>query len=432
MSPIDPFGLIGHVLDGQFRIDQYVGEGGFSVVYRGVHTGLNEPIAVKCLKLPPSLGSALVDSFVQRFRDESRIHYRLPQGHLQIARSIASGTTTSPTTSALIPYMVLEWLEGRSLAEEFAERRAAGRSGRSLVEVVRLLDSAADALAYAHAQGVVNRDFNPGNLFLAKTQSGTKLKILDFGVAKIMADSAIALAPLARTLGNVRMFTPAYGAPEQFDERIGAIGPWTDVYAMALVVLEALMDRSVMVGENLGEFAAGALADRRPTPGALGLTLGDRVDALLCDAVALSPAVRPQDAGEFWGMLKNAMRTSEAAAAHLEPPGRSSLSAAAGPSGPGGTLVIPQASAAPIPAPGEPRAAGALRSSSPMAASVVLPHREDSERSRQAARRESADLDAVTAPIARHGSLRLVLVLLAAAVLAVFVAAFWLRVSGRP
>jgi serine/threonine protein kinase len=310
----DPFGLTGQVLDGQFRIDGYVGEGGFSVVYRGTHVGLSEPIAVKCLKLPPALGSALVESFVKRFRDESRIHYRLSQGHLHIARCIASGTTVAPATSALLPYTALEWLDGRSLAEELDERRARGLSGRSLPEAVRFLDSAIDALAYAHAQGVVHRDLNPGNLFLTKTPSGTKLKVLDFGVAKIMSDAAIAMGPQARTLGNVRIFTPAYGAPEQFDDRVGTVGPWTDVYAVALVVLEVLTDRTIVEGEHLGELAAKALdPQRRPTPRALGLVVGDEVEAALARAVAIDPRERPCDAGELWGLLKHAMAEDEAA-----------------------------------------------------------------------------------------------------------------------
>src|SRR6202035_4939479 len=74
VRPHDPIGLVGQVLDGQFHVDAYVGEGGFSTVYKGTSVGLNEPIAVKCLKLPASLGSVLVESFVKRFRDESRIH----------------------------------------------------------------------------------------------------------------------------------------------------------------------------------------------------------------------------------------------------------------------------------------------------------------------------------------------------------------------
>ena len=310
----DQFGLAGQVLDGQFRVDEHIGEGGFSVVYRGTHVGLREPIAIKCMKLPPALGSALVESFIKRFRDESRIHYRLSQGHLHIARCLASGTTVAPATSSLVPYTVLEWLEGRSLASEFEDRRSRGLRGRPLVEVIRLLDSAIDALAYAHAQGVVHRDLNPGNLFLANTPAGEKLKVLDFGVAKVMADAAIAMGPGARTLGNIRIFTPAYGAPEQFDESVGAIGPWTDVYAVALVVLEAMIDRTVVEGEHIGELAAVALHPiRRLTPRALGIAVGDEVEAALARAVALWPAERPRDAGELWGTLKHAIAADDAA-----------------------------------------------------------------------------------------------------------------------
>lgn len=310
MTSGDPFGLCGQVLDGQFRVDRVIGEGGFSVVYKGHHVGLDEPIAIKCLKLPGALGSAVVESFVRRFRDESRIHYRLSQGNLHIARSIASGTTMAPVTSALVPYMVLEWLEGRSLAQDFAIRRSQGMRGRPLAEVVKLLDSAVDALAYAHAKGVVHRDVNPGNLFLTESRDGTKLKVLDFGVAKVVSDHALEMGPRAPTLGHIRIFAPAYAAPEQFEDKIGKIGPWTDVYALTLVLLEALRDRTVNEGEHLGEFAMRTLDEaNRPTPRSLGIAVGDAVEALLARAVALAPSERPQDAGELWGALKHAMRT---------------------------------------------------------------------------------------------------------------------------
>lgn len=308
MPPADPFGLLGQVLDGHFRVERCVGEGGFSTVYKGTHVGLSEPIAIKCLKLPGALGSAIVESFVKRFRDESRIQYKLSQGNLHVVRSIASGTTIAPSTSALVPYTVLEWLEGRSLAVEFVDRRDCGLRGRSLDEVVRVLDTAVDAIAYAHAQGVVHRDLNPGNFFLARTSSGVRLKVLDFGVAKVMADSVLAM-PSARTVGNLRMFAPAYGAPEQFDDRTGAVGPWTDVYALALVTLEALRDRTVIDGEHVGEFAMKAL-DRanRPTPRRLGVAVGEEVETVFVRALAVDPRERPRDAGEFWGMLKHAMQ----------------------------------------------------------------------------------------------------------------------------
>ena len=301
MNAADPFGLVGQVLDGQFRVDQLVGEGGFSAVYRGHHQGLNEPIAIKCLKLPADLGTTLVDTFVQRFRDESRILYRLSQGNLHVVRSIAAGTTQAPATGALVPYMVLEWLEGRSVQSDFTVRRSVGEKGRSIDEVVKLFGTAADGLAFAHSQGVAHRDLNPGNLFLANTHQGVKMKVLDFGVAKLMHDGALNMGPRAHTVGQIKIFAPAYGAPEQFDDRIGAVSAASDVYAFALILLEALRDRSVFEGQNLGDFVAAATDPRRrPTPRTLGIDVPDEIEQAFARATTLDPAQRWLSAGDFW------------------------------------------------------------------------------------------------------------------------------------
>jgi eukaryotic-like serine/threonine-protein kinase len=304
----DPFGLSGQVLDGQFRVDKLIGEGGFSVVYKGHHLGLDEPIALKCLKLPSSLGTALVESFVQRFRDESRLLYRLSQGNLHIVRSMASGMATASLTGALVPYMVLEWLEGRSVAQDFTVRRTLGQQGRELEEIVRLFGTAADALAYAHTQGVIHRDLNPGNLFFTTTSTGPKMKVLDFGVAKIMHDSTLAIGQRAQTLGAIRIFAPAYGAPEQFDDRVGPIGTWTDVYGFTLILLEALTDRTVNDAEHIGEFANLARdTSKRPTPRALGVAVSDAVEAVFAKALSVDPKQRWQNVGELWAALVEAV-----------------------------------------------------------------------------------------------------------------------------
>jgi serine/threonine-protein kinase len=304
---VDLYGLVGQVLDGQFRVDRPIGEGGFSVVYAGMHIGLDEPVAIKCLKLQSQLGSAVVEGFIRRFRDESKIHYRLSRGSLHIARTIAAGTTMAPATGALVPYMVLEWLEGYTLSEELRARRQRGETGRSMQEVLRLLDPVADAMAFAHAQGVVHRDLNPSNIFVAHAHGTTKLKVLDFGVAKVISDHALALGPRAQTIGQIRMFTPAYAAPEQFHEALGPIGPQTDVYSFAVLVVELLADRTPIEGDHIGEYADRALdPERRPTPRSMGVQVGDAVEAVIAKAVTVDPSQRPSDVGEFWGMLKNA------------------------------------------------------------------------------------------------------------------------------
>src|SRR5579883_2111412 len=238
----DAFGLLGQVIDGQYRVDRVVGEGGMSIVYRGLHLGLDEPVALKCLKLHPSLDPASLETFVRRFRDEGRLLYRLSQGNLDIVRSIASGINVAASTGALVPYTVLEWLDGRSLGADLRDRRAKHMQGRSLEEVMALFEPGAQALAYAHEQGVVHRDVKPGNLFFARSRAGgVRMKVLDFGLAKIM-DETVGIT-MAATLGNWMMCSPRYAAPEQFDPRLGAVGAWTDVYSLVVVMLETLRDK---------------------------------------------------------------------------------------------------------------------------------------------------------------------------------------------
>jgi len=305
VSPSDPFGLVGQVLDGQFRVDRFIGEGGFSVVYAGQHLGLSEPIALKCMKLPAQLSSALVETFVQRFRDESRLHYKLSQGNLHIVRTMAAGTTVSSVTRALVPYMVLEWLDGHSMASELERHR----EKRPMAQVIDLFETAADALSFAHSQGVVHRDLNPGNFFLTKTVAGPRLKVLDFGVAKVLDESRLEIGPRVQTMGQIRIFAPAYGAPEQFDDTVGAVGPHTDVYAFALVLLECMAGQTVMTGEHLGDYAMTALDPvKRPSPATVGLSLPPEVSAVFERALALRPQDRWPKVKDFWAALRMAAR----------------------------------------------------------------------------------------------------------------------------
>src|SRR5262249_53781628 len=142
---------------------------------------------------------------------------------------------------------------------EFRERRLRGRMPMQVSEAMKFFDTAVQALAYAHAQGVVHRDVKPGNLFYTQTREGPTLKVLDFGLAKIFNDEAIGMQPSVKTAGNFFMCSPSYGAPEQFDSRVGEVGPWTDVYAVALVFVEALADKKARHADSMAEAALLAL-----------------------------------------------------------------------------------------------------------------------------------------------------------------------------
>ncbi|HEY6462368.1 MAG TPA: hypothetical protein VIY73_19505, partial [Polyangiaceae bacterium] len=305
----DPFDLVGDVLDGQFRVEAVAGEGDLSVVYRGHHIGVDATVAIKCLDLPTTLDGALVRPLVESFREASRLHYRLARGNLNIAQSIASGSTLAPATGMIVPYLVREWFDGESLGSELTRRRDEGKKGRGIDEVVALLDPAIDAVAYAHRQGALHLSLNPSNLFLADRDAKRSLKVLDFGVSRAMNDIAQELPPDSRPPAGLRVLFPAYAAPEQLDATVGKTGAWTDVYALALLFMELLSDRVVMSGHETGVLVERALDEhRRPTPRAHELELPRNLDLVLTRAVARAPERRQKTANDFWNDVKTSLR----------------------------------------------------------------------------------------------------------------------------
>jgi hypothetical protein len=306
MPLVDSFGFTGRVID-QLRFEEAVGEGGFSLVYRGRHTGLDEPVAIKCLKLPQALDAELVEQFIGRFRAECKLCYRLSQGTLGIVRSITSGTTYSPAGS-LVPYMALEWLEGCSLGSELRSRAERGEPPPTLEEAITMLEPAVQAIAYAHSQGIVHRDIKPGNLFVMRTRDGLRMKVLDFGLAKILHDESVGVRPSVKTTGNFFFASPSYGAPEQFDPRLGGIGPWTDVYALALLLMEMVTGRKVRHAATMADAVLRALDPKSDlSPRGVGMEASAAVNDVLARATAIEPQRRPPNAGALWAELRDAM-----------------------------------------------------------------------------------------------------------------------------
>jgi tetratricopeptide (TPR) repeat protein len=296
----DPFDLCGTTIDAKYRVIDVVGEGGFGVVYRGLHEGFDSPVAIKCLKLPSHLGPAEQEALVHSLRDEGRLLRRLSQRTPGIVQAHDVGAL-STRLGARVPYLVLEWLDGRTLADELR------RSGaRPVAEAIRLLGPAARALAVAHQENVAHRDIKPENLFLVDVGGQATLKVLDFGIAKIFAEAPSSAAE-AMTGDGPRAFTPAYAAPEQFDKRRGATGPWTDVYALGLVLVEVASGRRAQVGDDFASlFTASIDPVRRPTLRACGAAASDAVERVVERALAVEPTHRFADAGAFWAALEAA------------------------------------------------------------------------------------------------------------------------------
>ena len=313
-GPADALGLVGSTVD-HVRFDACVDAGGFGLIYRGFHEGLGETVAIKCLRTAAILktNEALREALEGRFRDETKLLYRLSQGNLDIVRCISSGTLVAPRTKEYTPYMVLEWLDGCTLSVELKERRDRHLGVRNLEQAVKLLDSAVGGLAYAHSHDVVHRDVKPGNLFLTRTREGVRMKVLDFGLAKILCDEAIGIRPSVETGIGVHFCSPSYGAPEQYSSQIGKIGPSTDVYSLTLVLYEIMLGEKVRPAGNLAEGLLKAIdpASGSPSASDLGLEVPRAVEVLLKRSLAQNPAQRPHDAGVFWSLLKEAMAAPE-------------------------------------------------------------------------------------------------------------------------
>ena len=307
MAPADPFGWVGATIDGKFRLDEVVGEGGFGVVYRGHHLGFDETVAIKCLKLPATLLGAEREKFQKTFLEEGRLLHRLSRATAGIVQALDVGAATSPL-GVWTPYLVLEWLRGTSLDVDFGSRRARKEGGRSLAEAIDLLGPAARALHAAHEQGVAHRDVKPANLFLAEIGERRTVKVLDFGIAKVLSEMSTLTQALAETGSSVKSFTPQYGAPEQFHRKFGATGPWTDVFALALVLVEVVSGQLALDGGDTTQlFIVSTDPAYRPTLRGAGIDVPDAVEAVMRRALAVDPRERYLTAGQFWDALEAAM-----------------------------------------------------------------------------------------------------------------------------
>ena len=136
-----------------------------------------------------------------------------------------------------------------------------------------------------------------------------RTKLLDFGIAKLLDDRALCVGPAPVSEVGSTIMSPPYAAPEQVDPAIGAIGPWTDVYGLALATLEAATGRRIPHIRHPREHSARALdVVRRLVPTVVGLRWPGPVEQVLLKAVSVDPGQRWADAGIFWGALKHALQ----------------------------------------------------------------------------------------------------------------------------
>ncbi len=303
-SSQDPLGIVGTVVDGKYQVESVIGEGGFSVVYRAEHIIWKQPVALKCFNALAGVPAAMRQELLNGFIQEGKLMTNLSSRTAAIVQARDVGTLTAPRDGAQVPFMVLEWLEGRPLDRVLSMERQQEYPPRSIYDVLALLEPVASALEVVHAQGIAHRDIKPANLFVIGDPRlpNAFVKILDFGIAKVMLEHAQLQTSLAQTGREITAFTPNYGAPEQFSRTHGATGPWTDVFSLALIMVELL--RGGVPALQGDDYIQLAVASRdptvRPTPRAFGVEVSDDVETVFRRALAVSPRERYKTAGQFW------------------------------------------------------------------------------------------------------------------------------------
>ena len=275
-SSADP--LVGRLLDARYRLDSVVARGGMATVYVGLDERLDRIVAVKVMH------RALADDpgFVAKFTQEARSAARLATPEVV---SVYDQGRDAETGTA---YLVMEYVEGRTLRDLLRERGALPPS-----RALALLEPVLKALSAAHAAGIVHRDVKPENVLLG---DDGRVKVADFGLAR-----AVATSGLTATTGLL-MGTVAYLATEQVET--GVATPRSDVYAAGVMLWEALTGTPPYSGETQVAVALSHVNNDVPAPSTVVSGIPAGLDQLVQRATRREPAGRPADAGAFLAELR--------------------------------------------------------------------------------------------------------------------------------
>jgi len=261
----------GSDLGNRYRVEARIGTGGMADVFRGFDPVLHRTVAIKVL----NERFASDESFVDRFRREAQAAARL--NHPNIVGVFDHGSDDGTQ------YIVMEFIEGRTLADALG----AGRRPTP-TQAAEIAKHICDALAAAHAQGVIHRDIKPANIMV--TRDGT-VKVMDFGIARLVS------GPETAPQTSAVLGTAAYLSPEQAQgQRVDAR---TDIYSLGTVLYEMLAGRPPFAGESPVAIAYKQVNEPPVPPSRINPDVPPSLDAVVMRALAKNPANRYQTAREF-------------------------------------------------------------------------------------------------------------------------------------
>ncbi|WP_228539793.1 Stk1 family PASTA domain-containing Ser/Thr kinase [Nocardia sp. XZ_19_385] len=266
--------MIGQILEGRYRIDAPIARGGMSMVFRGVDTRLDRPVAIKVMD-PKFAGDP---QFLSRFEFEARAVAKLK--HPSLVGVYDQGVDGD------YPFLIMELVEGGTLRELLRER------GPMPPHAVRAVaEPVLEAIGVAHAAGLVHRDIKPENVLIS--DSGD-VKIADFGLVR-------AVAAANTTSASVILGTAAYLSPEQVTS--GSADSRSDVYSFGVLIFELLTGRVPFTGDTSISVAYQRIENDVPSPSEFIAGVPPEFDDLVARATARDPLHRFADAGEMAAAL---------------------------------------------------------------------------------------------------------------------------------
>jgi eukaryotic-like serine/threonine-protein kinase len=274
---------LGQVIEGKYRIERILGQGGMGVVVQATHLVLEQCVAMKFLL--PSV--ATNEEVAARFLREAKAAIKIRSEHVARIMDV-SGTDTD------IPFLVMEYLHGKDLSAIIKQR-----GSLPFRDAVGYVLQACEALGEAHAQGIVHRDLKPANLFLTTRADGTDcVKVLDFGISKVAAGGDG--SSLTRTRGM--MGSPLYMSPEQARSARDATTR-SDIWSMGIVLYELLTGSTPFKGESVMELCSDLLNTFPPPPSSLRPELPEALDAVVMRCIEKEPSNRFDNVAELAGAL---------------------------------------------------------------------------------------------------------------------------------
>ncbi|MEZ6136114.1 MAG: WD40 repeat domain-containing serine/threonine protein kinase [Pirellulaceae bacterium] len=260
-----------------FQLVEEVGRGGWGVVYKALDRDLKRTVAIKAIHARRSM-SATDQS---RFRREAQALARLQSPHIVTVFSVSESHDQL--------YLIMEWVDGCSLDQRMRQ------NDLSVAQVVHLMRQVAEAVHYAHENGVIHRDLKPDNILV--NSSGDAV-VADFGLAKLAGPEPLSAATLSLDLTETRdvVGTPCFMSPEQIDGGRGEVGPSSDVYALGASLYTVLTGRPPIRGNSTWETLQLILTSDPVRPSSLNPNIPRDLETICLRCLEKNPASRYKSA----------------------------------------------------------------------------------------------------------------------------------------